>query len=183
MMEDAIESDYQFAMVKMMPEVEGESLKSPPIESGACLGKIHDYRRLEDGRFNLLLVGVQRIRIIEELPLRRLYREARFDPIEDILPTSDEPIKSQLFEAYESLRLHLGMAEDDIVSLYRQNPPLTVFLDLMSHGLGIPVSVKQELLEDPCVQSRALRLLKLLDEQNPGSNSVRVPFPPPFSNN
>lgn len=57
---------------------------SPPIRRHVCLGKIAQHQKLPDGNYNLLMQGVCRARIRQELPAEegRLYRAALLEPIE-----------------------------------------------------------------------------------------------------
>src|SRR5438876_12325122 len=61
---DALATDRLIAMVllKSGPEEEGE--ERPALHSVACLGKIVADQRLEDGRYNILLDGFSRLRIL-----------------------------------------------------------------------------------------------------------------------
>ncbi|MBL8745535.1 MAG: LON peptidase substrate-binding domain-containing protein [Phycisphaerae bacterium] len=56
----------------------------PPIRRHVCLGKIAQHQKLPDGNYNVLMQGVCRARIRQELPADegRLYREAFLEPIE-----------------------------------------------------------------------------------------------------
>ena len=63
---------------------------SPPIYPVAGLGEIGRHERLEDGRFNILLVGLQRV-FVREVPSERLYRKVEVRPaIETPVPTEAE---------------------------------------------------------------------------------------------
>ena len=55
----------------------------PPLRPAVCIGQIVQHERLEDGRYNLLVQGVCRARIIHELPMEegRLYRLAMLEPV------------------------------------------------------------------------------------------------------
>lgn len=72
-----------------MAVFEGDSWKkeyhgNPPIRRHVCLGKIAQHQKLADGNYNLLMQGVCRARIRQELPpdADRLYRAAMLEPIE-----------------------------------------------------------------------------------------------------
>lgn len=57
---------------------------NPPIRKHVCIGKIAQHQKLRDGNYNILLQGVCRARIRQELPPEegRLYRTAMLEPIE-----------------------------------------------------------------------------------------------------
>ncbi len=56
---------------------------NPPVKPAVCVGQIVQHEHLDDGRYNILLQGVCRARIIEELPPddERRYRLVRLSPI------------------------------------------------------------------------------------------------------
>ena len=74
MLEDALADDQLIAMALLEPGWEHDYDSRPPVAPLACLGKVVAHHRLEDGRYNLLLLGVQRVRIVEELDPLRSFR-------------------------------------------------------------------------------------------------------------
>src|SRR6516162_5413416 len=73
MVGDALASDKLFAIALLRSESEKASDSHPPVHQVACLGRILADQRLPDGRYNLLLRGLSRVRIIEEVPIDKLY--------------------------------------------------------------------------------------------------------------
>lgn len=74
----------------------------------------------------------------------------------------------------------------DLDSLLGKKLPLGVLTDIVSHALGLPSEVKQFLLAEAKVESRASSLLEILrqiNEQLPTGTLTAKPFPPPFSMN
>ena len=59
----------------------------------ACLGRITTYHRLDDGTYNLLLLGVHRVRLLRELTPTKLYREAEVELCEDYCPAGARPAR------------------------------------------------------------------------------------------
>src|SRR5438445_4483396 len=64
---DALAGDRLIGMVLLRPGFEAEYAGRPAIHSVACLGRIVADKRLEDGRYNLLLRGLARVRIAAEI--------------------------------------------------------------------------------------------------------------------
>lgn len=93
MVTDALDGSGQIAMAVF----EGRDWKQqyhgrPPIRPAVCIGHIAQHEKLADGRYNIILRGVCRARVIRELAPRdaRLYREAMLEPIgleQDETPT------------------------------------------------------------------------------------------------
>ena len=88
MMEDALAGDQTIAMT-MIRSSDSNTGKQPQIHSVICIGKIVAHTQLEDGRFNLLLQGVARARIVRELAVEQPYRMAEVEILDE------EPIDSQ----------------------------------------------------------------------------------------
>src|SRR3954470_16208806 len=71
---DALAGDRLIGMVLLRPGWEPQYEGNPPVHPVACLGRIVADQRLDDGRYNLLLKGVSRARIVEEIPTSKIYR-------------------------------------------------------------------------------------------------------------
>jgi hypothetical protein len=74
MIRDALAGDGLIGMVQPRDSKEPPSL----FETG-CLGRIETAEELEDGRFNLVLDGVSRFRIVRELETETPYRQVEAD--------------------------------------------------------------------------------------------------------
>src|SRR5690348_13006239 len=66
LLEDALSADRLIAMAVLEPGWESDYEGRPPLSSMACLGRVATYRRLPDGTYNLLLLGLQRIKLVRE---------------------------------------------------------------------------------------------------------------------
>src|SRR5262249_30206454 len=67
LMADALAGDRLMALALLRPGWEEDYHQSPPVHSVVCLGKIFKEQLLPDGRYNLLLYGLARARILDEL--------------------------------------------------------------------------------------------------------------------
>src|SRR5277367_5921153 len=79
LMEDALQADRLMALALLKPGWEDDYHQRPPIHPIVCIGRIFKEERLADGRFNLLLQGLCRARVLEEFKTGKLYRTARVD--------------------------------------------------------------------------------------------------------
>src|SRR6476661_1177747 len=75
MVADAVASDRLIGMVLLRPGWERDYEGRPPIYPVGCSGVITHAERLDDGRYNIVLRGVERFRILEEEGSRS-YRSA-----------------------------------------------------------------------------------------------------------
>ena len=166
----------------------GLPIASPPIHPVVCVGKIILEQNLEDGRFNLLLRGLSRARIVRELPCEKLYRSARVELLRD----RDEPG----FDAGLSYRVKLealariwceamGIAFDEMDKLIDSDPSTGWLADILGFALPLEVAFKQKLLSEQRVERRLRWLVKYLKNHEPPKIVRQQPrgFPPPFSSN
>src|ERR1019366_9533561 len=70
---DALAGDRFIALVLPAPGWEDDYDGAPALHSIGCLGRIVAEQKLEDGRYNILLRGFARIRILKELGSKKLY--------------------------------------------------------------------------------------------------------------
>ena len=185
MTEEALASDRLITMVMIRPGAD-LAIEDPPIEPVACVGKIFDYRRLPDGRFNFLLVGLRRVQLLRESPKDRLYRRAEVEVLEDVYPDHPEPdLRAELKAAFDRGVAAGLLRGEDLGPAFEASMPLGAVTDLLGHYLGLPSPLKQALLVETRVEVRARHLIKILDQLTPGHRPrpERSEFPPPFSAN
>src|SRR4029078_8759483 len=66
MVADSLAGDRMIGMVLLRPCWEHNYEGPPPVYNVGCSGVITHFERLEDGRYNIILRGVERFRILEE---------------------------------------------------------------------------------------------------------------------
>ena len=76
MVADALAGDRLIGMVLLRPGWEHDYEGRPPVYPIGCSGVITHVERLADGRYNIVLRGLERFRIVEEDHARR-YRRAQ----------------------------------------------------------------------------------------------------------
>ena len=134
----------------------------PPVYTVGCSGVLTHVERMADGRYNLVLRGLERFRIVGE-DHERSYRRASIEPLpERRLSADDEAairnqrskLESMLSPAVEraggDYRTPSAMSDEDLVNALAQ------YLDLEALE-------KQALLEQPCLRTRAAALVELLE--------------------
>lgn len=183
---DALAGDKFVTIVQYRTGVETPPGGRPPIESVACLGKIIQHEKLPDGRYNFLLLGLKRVRLVDEVPIDKLYRVAEAEILEDE-PEEDgaEALSAELADEFRNLLVRQKRLDADFEQLLQSPVPLSVLTDIIAHALPIPPAVKQLLLDDLNPTRRARSLLDYLRGM-PGNRPPRPPgqhWPPPFSLN
>ena len=187
MTRDALSDDRLVAMAMLHDDAGSES--NPPLQSIACLGRIVMEQRLPDGRYNLLLRGLARIRIIEELETATPYRLARVDVISDRVSSDIDELMALRTGLADLILpgIAAGPIRDHIQGLFKSEEPLGHVCDVLSFALPLPADAKQQLLERIDVVSRAKQLMEAfqtvapLIPQKPLGSNLR--FPPDFSVN
>jgi Lon protease-like protein len=185
LMEDAVKGDRLMALALLRPGWEEDYHKAPPICPVVCLGRIFKEERLHDGRWNLLLHGLSRARVVEELTTARLYRSARVRLLEDVAVASEDTAAALRRDLGRRMAVWLaaqGAALEQLGQLLESNLPLGALCDVFSFALPIDVALKQQLLEDEDVEQRARRLVAHLETHAPAEPPSRK-YPPEFSPN
>lgn len=139
----------------------GPESSQPPIYSIGCAGRIEGVAELEDGRSNIVLRGVSRFHIDEELPSEpgRLYRVARVSPlIEKVL---DE---EALTESLAHILHEIGQIDEGMSLLARTDEaPKAMIVNMLAQLLPLGEVERQTLVEAPTIDARARLLAEILD--------------------
>jgi uncharacterized protein len=100
MVRDALAGDSVMALGGLQPGWEGSYAGRPPLAPLLCVGTILWHEEVEDGRYNLLLQGVCRARVLQELPERKLYREVQAQLLPDApyAGPEEESLRQAVFE-------------------------------------------------------------------------------------
>jgi len=145
---------------------------------------------LPDGRYNLVLRGLARVRIAEELETDKRYRLARVEVLRDV-PCDDVGELMGLRTAVADLilpRVTEGPIREQLRGLFKGELPLGHLCDVLAFALPLPTESKQALLEVLSVTCRARLLMEafqavLDDGAKPVGAGVGKRFPPDFSVN
>jgi len=187
MMADALADDRLISLVLLETGWDQDYDEAPKLHPIACLGRVIADQLLPDGRYNLLLRGIARVRIIEELPGDKPYREARVEILLD-QSTEDVPtlmaLRTEMSELILPRILHEQL-RTQLAELFTSEMPLGRVTDIIGFALPIPLNVKQEMLCELRVEHRARLLIEgfrsMLSVS--GTPSISRRFPPGFSAN
>jgi Lon protease-like protein len=188
LIEDALDSDKLITMALPKPDTDNDLQLSPELCSTVCIGKIITHHQLDDGRYNLLLMGVQRARIVEELGSDEPYRLARVDLLKDncqASPAQIELARTQLVELFRSQAQHSTSHDSELLSnLINPDLPFGMLVDLICFSTGADAQFLYQMLDTQDVWARHEKLIQLISElKQQDADSKRPLFPPDFSNN
>ena len=160
MVRDALAGPGRIAMIQ--PSDDGNP---PSLFRAGCLGEIVGVEELEDGRFNIVLQGSHRFRLIAEADIGTPYRQADVDlaafddsepdPLPLILRSSVEREARKFGDA-------LGLAVDwDAVGRLDDEMLVNAIAQVAPFDPG----AKQALLEEPGLPGRAELVIQLMEFQ------------------
>lgn len=188
--EAALADDRLIAMAVLAPGWEPDYEGRPTLQPFACLGRIATHQRLDDGRYNFLLQGVRRVRIIRELEHQSSFRVAEARLCEDVyspqFAQTRPQLRRRLVDSFKQQLPKLPDAHEQLDQLLGSEIPLGMLTDLVSYALELGMELKQQLLGEVDVDARARLLLERLDRlatEPLGSKGGTDPFPPEFSLN
>jgi hypothetical protein len=157
----ALAGDRQIGMIAVRPEHTDEMAGDPPLFSVGCAGVIAESEPLSDGRYNIVLHGLERFRIVREAPrdATRLYRVAEVELLDDPFEADERPrvlqLHARVIELFTGLiRLTApDRAADVTPALFQGIEPATLS-NTLCHLLDLPPPDKQGLLEANGVRER-----------------------------
>jgi Lon protease-like protein len=166
MVADALAADRLIGMVLLRPGWNTDYDGRPPIHAIGCSGVIVHAERLQDGRYNIILLGLDRFRIVDENH-ERAYRRATIAALPE--PALDDAGRQAVHELRRKLEARLGFLRDasgqgrttqadQLAAL-----PDAEFVHSISQHLDLEPIEKQALLERETLGQRAEGLVELLD--------------------
>jgi Lon protease-like protein len=187
LMADALAGDRLLALALLKPGWEEDYQKQPTIYPAVCIGRIFKEERLADGRYNLLLHGVARARIVEELTTDKLYRLARVEVLSDVPVSSaavEKTLREELSQRLSGWFTAQPAARDQFQKLLQSGLALGTLCDVFAFALPLDLAIKQQLLEEATIERRVRHLLEQLDVCQPTQALAAARrFPPEFSAN
>ena len=161
MVDDALNGDRIIGMVLLRPGWESQYEGRPAVYSIGCAGVITHAERLPDGRFNIVLRGMEKFRIVDEQDERQ-YRMASVEPMPD--PGIDAAARNEMRGERKRLELLLvpqpeGTGDPKVPS----SMPDEDLVNALAQYLEFEAVEKQALLERTGVLDRCRALIELLE--------------------
>lgn len=163
MVTESLAGDRIIGMVLLRPGYENDYEGRPPIYATGCSALITHSERLDDGRYNLVLQGLEKFTIhAEEAPAAgRLYRSAVITPLQESVGADERDALRSQRQRLESLlaplmpgglerSLPAAMPDEDLVNAlaqYLEFEPLEKLALLEQHGALARCRTMVDLLE------------------------------------
>jgi len=159
MVRDAIDGAGQIAMIQ--PHRLDDDNKSPLYDVG-CVGELVGVEELDDGRFNIVLLGSNRFRMVRETTADTAYRCAEID-VEAFDDEEPEPLamvqRAEVEREARRLGDAMGLAVD-WAAVARLDDEMLV--NAIAQVAPFDVGAKQALLEQADLEGRADLLVQLM---------------------
>jgi Lon protease-like protein len=165
------------AVARLKPGFESDYEGRPPVFEVCGVGVIESCSERVDGRFDLTLRGLSRIRIAHELPPTRAFRQVRAELLPDqaAAPGLVAAWQTKLAALWGTLAPHLPEPARDLRALTRGADDAGAYSDRLAAALVADPEASQELLEetDPAERLRLLtaRVQELVDALSPASSA------------
>jgi len=155
---DAVARDRLIAMIQPRP---GHDLAgAPPLFETGCVGKIEHVEALDDGRYNIVLEGTSRFRVVRELDVTTAFRQVEGE----LLPYAEhDDLDMTTRAALEMESKRFAEAQGyavDWVSVGRLDDE--AFVNGIAQVAPFDAAAKQVLLEAETLAERAELIMQLL---------------------
>ena len=162
MVDDAMKGDRIIGMVQ--PKKSNQTI--PILYNVGCAGKIISFNETEDGRYLIVLDGISRFKILEELNNDKLYRECKvnFDNFSNDINNQKEEIKfSDLELIFKNLKSLFNKQGYTINWKELEKQSLDQTINALSMASPFSLEEKQVLLETINLNERKLKLEEILN--------------------
>jgi hypothetical protein len=156
---DALAGDRIVAVPALFGKSDVHALR-PPLRAVCGAGIIEAEERYPDGRYDIVLRGVARVRLVEEIPQSKLYREFKAEILEDRLPAGGiaalqddlEGLRQLVYELSTMLPSESGARQLAEAAAQMKDPSSIV--DLVAAAAVSEPDARQRILEEADVPRR-----------------------------
>lgn len=155
MISDALARDRRIGMIQPQRSHEGA-----PLYAIGCLGRIDEVEALEDGRYNIILQGEARFRILRELDVTTPFRQVEAELLEEPAGQHLAAVERAGFEREARAFANAQGYSVDWESVTRLDD--ISLINGVSQIVPFDPASKQALLETPDLSSRCELLVQLM---------------------
>jgi Lon protease-like protein len=155
MVSDALARDRRIGMIQPQRAVEGA-----PLFAVGCLGRIDQVEALDDGRFNLVLEGEARFRVLRELDVTTPFRQVEAELLAENPGEALAPVERASFEREARRFADAQGYSVDWSSVARLDD--VSLINGVSQIAPFDAAAKQALLEADGISARCELLIQLM---------------------
>ncbi len=161
MVGDLLAGRRRLAVARLKPGFEADYEGRPPIYPVCGVGSVLEHERRPDGRYDILLVGLARVRVDEELPPTLPYRVARASLLPDVASDARAvaAYQRELVTLWTRLAPFLPVQVRDLCQRQAQPESSGAFADRVAAAVIADPDERQALLEELDPGERLCRLL------------------------
>jgi len=160
MIRDSLAADRLVGISLLKKGWEHDPAGRPAIYGVGCVGLISHVEALSDGRYNLVLRGVEKYRVVDEEPRLRAYRRASVEYLsEQATPAERESVSRQKHR----LERLLSSVADSRERPFPANLSDEEVINALAQYLDLEPIERQALLEQDGVARRCSALIELLE--------------------
>ena len=174
MTEDAMASDRLIGMIQ--PKKIGD-LRNPDLFDVGCICKIVSFNETEDGRYIIILKGLNRFKKINEIENKKIYRELNVDYnsyIDDENSEKENFEFSKIKKILEELKILFKKRGYEIN--WKDLEGQSVYQTLSALSMASPFSIleKQILLETKNLEERQLKFKEILNTYSSDFSNIKT---------
>jgi uncharacterized protein len=150
MVADALADRRLMAVARLKPGFEDDYEGRPPVFDVCGVGVIAEHRHRSDGRYDILLRGLSRVRIVREHPPASRYRVVQATLLPDLPadPAVTSALEQQLAALWADLAPHLPEALRDLPALTQGATTGGAFADRLAGALFADPELTQLLMTE-----------------------------------
>ena len=174
MVDDSMATDRIIGMIQ--PKKTGE-LKKPDLFDVGCVCRIVSFNETEDGRYIIILKGLNRFKTINEVENKKLYRELNIDYN---FYKNDKEIENEKFK-FSKIKnlmeeLKLLFAKRGYQINWKDLEGQSVYQTLSALSMASPFSIleKQILLETKNLEERKIKFEEILKTYNTDFSNMKT---------
>ncbi len=174
MVDDSMATDRIIGMIQ--PKKTGE-LKKPDLFDVGCVCRIVSFNETEDGRYIIILKGLNRFKTINEIENKKLYRELNIDYN---FYNNDKEIENEKFK-FSKIKnlldeLKLLFAKRGYQINWKDLEGQSVYQTLSALSMASPFSIleKQILLETKNLEDRKIKFEEILKTYNTNFSNMKT---------
>jgi len=162
MLSNALNSEKIIAMALLKPGWEENYYENPEVYEVAGMGRIVSSETFSDGRSNIVLYGLKRIKIVEFIE-ERPYRTAKIEVLENRKSSDEKNYKDRMNNIVSDWNDMLGSNFKEHKLSLNMNLPLENLTDVMASVILTNIFEKQSFLEETDIDKRAAMLIESME--------------------